>query len=133
MAPIGVCRQAKVYRLCFTRNQILLCTQSALLIVRIKTHEVLALYHVLRGLGHVLAVRIRTHCLFQDQVICKYQTHQVPALQVHVNDIVKAEEAVLKHVDPALFKLIKEANKITPALEQHLKHQLQKVSAVDWF
>ncbi len=47
---------------------------------------------------------------------------------MHVTDITKAEQAVLKGVDPALFRLIKASGKITPALTAHLNASLSKIA-----
>lgn len=47
--------------------------------------------------------------------------------KVPVNKIVAAEEAVLKSVDPRIFKVLKSKGKITPEIDAHIKQQLSKV------
>mmetsp|Transcript_17340 Transcript_17340/g.29653 ORF Transcript_17340/g.29653 Transcript_17340/m.29653 type:complete len:561 (-) Transcript_17340:256-1938(-) len=63
----------------------------------------------------------------EQQTVVVYAATKGFMDKVKVSDITKAEVAVLANVNPALFKLIKAAGKITPVLDSHIKDQLRKV------
>jgi F-type H+-transporting ATPase subunit alpha len=46
---------------------------------------------------------------------------------VSTSDITTAEAAILKHVDPNIYKVLRAKSKITPELAAHLHAQLSKV------
>jgi F-type H+-transporting ATPase subunit alpha len=46
---------------------------------------------------------------------------------VATSDITAAEAAILKHVDPAIYKVLRAKGKITPELNAHLHAQLTAV------
>ncbi len=41
--------------------------------------------------------------------------------QVSTSDITAAEAAILKHVDPAIYKVLRAKQKITPELNAHMQ------------
>mmetsp|Transcript_1046 Transcript_1046/g.2850 ORF Transcript_1046/g.2850 Transcript_1046/m.2850 type:complete len:575 (-) Transcript_1046:269-1993(-) len=47
--------------------------------------------------------------------------------KVHPADVTKAEEAVLAHVNPLVYKVLRGKGKITPELDVHLKQQMEGV------
>ena len=49
------------------------------------------------------------------------------ACQVSTSDITAAEAAILKHVDPNIYKVLRAKQEITPELQAHLHAQLTKV------
>lgn len=61
------------------------------------------------------------------QVVVVYAATKGYLDKVAVSDITTAEAAILKHVNPAVYKVLKANSKINPALNQHLHLQLTQV------
>lgn len=63
----------------------------------------------------------------EQQTVVVYAATKGFMDKVHVSDIGKAEELVLKHVDPLVFKVLKGKGKFTPELDAHLRAQLSAI------
>ena len=63
----------------------------------------------------------------EQQVVVVYAATKGYLDKVATPDITKAEEAILKHVDPAIYKVLKAQSKISPHLAAHINAQLSKV------
>lgn len=63
----------------------------------------------------------------EQQVVVVYAATKGFLDKVAVSDITRAEEAVLAHVDPKIYKVLAHTQKITPQLDAHLRTQLRAV------
>eukprot|EP00195_Chlamydomonas_chlamydogama_P015240 CAMPEP_0202891444 /NCGR_PEP_ID=MMETSP1392-20130828/1487_1 /ASSEMBLY_ACC=CAM_ASM_000868 /TAXON_ID=225041 /ORGANISM="Chlamydomonas chlamydogama, Strain SAG 11-48b" /LENGTH=576 /DNA_ID=CAMNT_0049575191 /DNA_START=182 /DNA_END=1912 /DNA_ORIENTATION=- len=63
----------------------------------------------------------------EQQVVVVYAATKGFLDKVSTSDITAAETAILKHVNPAVYKVLKAKGKITPELNAHLQEQIRKV------
>ena len=63
----------------------------------------------------------------EEQVVVVYAATKGYLDKVSTSDITKAEAAILKHVDPAIYKVLRAKGKITPELNAHLHAQITAV------
>jgi F-type H+-transporting ATPase subunit alpha len=63
----------------------------------------------------------------EQQVVVVYAATKGFLDNVPTNKITAAETAILKHVDPNLFKILRNKHKISPEINHHLQEQIQKV------
>jgi F-type H+-transporting ATPase subunit alpha len=57
----------------------------------------------------------------EQQVVVVYAATKGYLDKVHTSDITAAETAILKHVDPAIYKVLRAKQKITPELNAHMQ------------
>jgi len=63
----------------------------------------------------------------EEQVVVVYAATKGYLDKVNTADITAAEAAILKHVDPNIYKVLRDKHKIGPELQAHLHDQLSKV------
>lgn len=63
----------------------------------------------------------------EEQVVVVYAATKGYLDKVSTSDITAAEAAILKHVDPAIYKVLRAKGKITPELNAHLHAQITAV------
>jgi F0F1-type ATP synthase alpha subunit len=60
----------------------------------------------------------------EEQVVVVYAATKGYLDKVSTSDITAAEAAILKHVDPAIYKVLRAKQKITPELNAHMQVRL---------
>ena len=63
----------------------------------------------------------------EQQVVVVYAATKGYLDKCSTADITAAEAAILKHVDPLVYKALRSKQKITPELNAHLVDQITKV------
>ena len=63
----------------------------------------------------------------EQQTVVVYAATKGFLDKVHTSEITNAETAILKHVNPLVYKVLKAKGKITPELDAHIKQQLRAV------
>ncbi len=63
----------------------------------------------------------------EQQVVVVYAATKGYLDKVPTSAITDAEAAILQHVDPAIYRLLRDKQKITPEINAHLVAQLSKV------
>eukprot|EP00877_Chromochloris_zofingiensis_P000209 jgi/Chrzof1/10189/Cz04g32030.t1_ATPA2 len=86
-------------------------------------------YTLERGarLTEILKQRQFNPMAIEQQVVVVYAATKGYLDKVNTADITAAEAAILKHVDPLIYKVLRAKQKITPELQAHLHSQLTKV------